>query len=112
MAGAAITLDHVLAEPFFCEFPIIKAPAHGLKSIVENMQNNVTFGSVNKPHDGTITVPSKVLGKIKEYEELAKLKDSLTAEPEIVKTFTQLKLEYARDIFKEIDDEIKKIKDK
>jgi hypothetical protein len=32
MAGAAGSLDHLLGEPFFCELPIMKGPAHGLKN--------------------------------------------------------------------------------
>jgi hypothetical protein len=109
MAGAAGSLDHLLAEPFFCELPIIKGPAHGLKNIVENIQNNVSFGP-EKLSSNTATVPSKVLLKVREYEELTKFKDSLTNEPEIVKTMAQLKTEFARDIFKEIDKEMLRIK--
>lgn len=111
MAAAANSLDNILDESYFRELAIVKEPALQLKAFSEVISNNITIGpkfTEKTEQEST----SKIIAKLKEYEELSKFKSLLVKTSEFKAVFDEIKKERepCADIISEIRLEIDKIK--
>lgn len=121
IVGASTGLDEVIGEDFFKEMAIVKQPALYLKSSMMALNEHIYFGNYNFNSNRNLNLTisenitpgssqSKVLAKLKEPENLVKLKASITSKPEIYQVFDSLKKELNRDILLEIDNKLESIK--
>jgi len=112
MAGAAITLDHLTGEPYFCQLAVIKEPALRLKMVTMYLQNHVTIGNSLYDVNLSETKPSKVLDKVRDLNELKKFEYSILEDPERREAFKEIKKELKVDLTKEVQDYIQRLKEK